>query len=169
MNILQSKHTPQTARSSESNKGIYDFLKSHPIGVLATVDPNHNPHAVVIYFSVDEEFMITFITKRGTKKSDNIERANHVMLVAYEASSQTTAQITGLAEEIVDAVAAKKAFKNMLQAAEQTSESGDPPITKLYAGQYIAYRIKPIQIRMAVFIRPDPGGYDMYETIEFEH
>lgn len=158
----------QTASSSESNQRIYDFLKAYPIGVLSTVDPNGNPHGAVIYFSVDEEFNLTFVTKNETKKYDNLKRHNHVMLVAFEPISQTTTQITGTVEEITDTNEAQKAFQGLLVNASKTSEEGVPPISKLYAGGYTSLRIKPVQIRMAVFIRPDPGGYDdIYETIDF--
>lgn len=42
----------------------------------------------------------------------------------------------------------------------QTSEAGIPPITKLSAGDLTAFRLQPVQIRMAVYERPDPGRYD---------
>lgn len=165
---FSNKHSQQSlADSTESNYQIYSFLKSHPVGVLSTVDPNGNPHAVVIYFSIEDDFSITFTTKKDTKKNDNIRFNDHVMLLAYEASSQTTVQITGVAEAITNTTAAEKAYEGTLKAARQTSETGVPPITKLYAGDFIAYRVKPVQIRMGVFIRPDRGGYDMYETIDF--
>jgi len=166
MNLLAKQAPKPTAHTSESSKRIYDFLKLHSVGVLATVDPNSDPRATVIYYAVDEDFNITFTTKRDTKKHDNIQHNNHVQLVAYEASSQTTVQITGIAEDISDTPEANEVFSNTLKAAIRTSEAGVPPISKLYAGHYVAYRIKPKQIRMAVFIRPDPGGYDIYETLD---
>ncbi len=157
----------QKINVTESNQRIYEFLKTHPVAVLATIDPNGNPHATVVYFSVDERFNISFTTKRDTKKHDNLKRNNHIMMVAYEALTQTTAQITGVAEDIGDTAEAAEVFKNTLRASMQTSEAGIPPISKLYAGQYVAYRVRPVQIRMAMFVRPDPGGYDLYETIDF--
>jgi len=153
--------------SEESNKRILHFLQSHPIGTLATVDPNGNPHAAVIYYFVDDNFNVTFTTKRETHKFDNLSHHNHAMLVAYEAASQTTAQITGIVTEIHDAQEADSAFRSMLAASMATSEAGLPPLTKLYAGRYVAMRLKPVQIRMAVFARSDPGGYDVYESIDF--
>lgn len=154
--------------SVESSQRIYEFLKTHPVGVLATVDPNNDPHAVAIYYSVDEGFNLSFTTKHDTKKHDNLKHNAHVMLVAHEESSQTTVQVTGVAEEVTDSSEANEIFKETVKAAMQTSDSGVPPISKLYAGSYEAWRIKPRQIRMAVFIRPDPGGYDIYETMDFE-
>ncbi|MDZ7786399.1 MAG: pyridoxamine 5'-phosphate oxidase family protein [Candidatus Saccharibacteria bacterium] len=156
------------ASSSETNKRIFDFLKSHPVGVLATVDPNSNPHAAAVYYAVDKNFNVTFVTKKGTKKHDNLKHKNHVMMIAYEAETQTTAQITGVAEDISHSQKeANEAFRNMLDASMETSEAGLPPISKLEAGNYVAHKLTPRQIRMAVFLRPDKGGYDMYETIDF--
>lgn len=166
---LSNKHSHQPLKDlSETNQQIYSFLRSHPVGVLSTVDPNGDPHAVVIYFSVDDNFGITFTTKKDTKKNDNLHFNDHIMLLSYEASSQTTVQVTGVAEDITGRPEAEEAFKGTLDASRRTSETGIPPITKLYAGDYVAYRIKPVQIRMGVFIRPDRGGYDMYQTIEFK-
>lgn len=156
------------AYASEKNERIYNFLQEQPVGVLATVDPNGNPHAAAIYFGVDEDFNIRFTTKRDTKKHDNLMHANHVMLVSYEPVSQSTVQVSGIAEEITDDNEANEAFQSMLNAARKVSDSDMPPISKLQAGHYVAFRIKPVQIRMAIFTRPDSGGYDMFETIDLE-
>jgi nitroimidazol reductase NimA-like FMN-containing flavoprotein (pyridoxamine 5'-phosphate oxidase superfamily) len=156
-----------TAASPESTQRIYDFLKTHPIGVLATVDPNCDPHAAAVYFDVQQDFEITFVTKRDTRKHDNLRYKDHVMLIAYEPHTQTTVQVTAAAEELSEGEEAQAAFRHMLETAERTSEAGVPPISKLYAGYYVTYRLHPVQIRMAVFIRPDPGGYDMFETLSF--
>lgn len=152
---------------SERDRQIYEFLHAHPIGVLTSVDPNGRPHGVVIYYSVDKKFNFTFTAKAGTKKHDNISRDGNVMLVVYEAYSQTTTQISGIAEEVTDKDEATKIYSNTLRASMNTSEAGVPPISKLFAGNYVAYKIKPKQIRYAVFERPDPGSFDLYETIDF--
>lgn len=154
------------AYQSESNQRIYNFLKSSQVGVLATADHEGIPHAAVIYFSIDENFMITFTTKQETKKHSNLQENKNVMLVAYEASSQTTAQVAGVVEDITDTDAAQAAYGMTLRAARETSESGVPPMSKLDAGKYVAYRLVPASIKMAIFVRPDPGGYDIYETVE---
>lgn len=168
MKALHSKPQITSETSDESRRRIYNFLAHQPIGVLSTVDPNGNPHGAVIYYSIGKDFSITFTTKQKTKKFDNLTHSNHAMLVVYEAMSQTTVQVTGTVEEITDKDEADAAFRTMLATSMATSEAGLPPITKLQAGPYVALRIKPLQIRMAIFARPDPGGYDMYESIEFD-
>lgn len=156
-----------SSSSSERNREIYNFLSSHPIAVLASVDPNGDPHAAVIYFSVNDNFEIMFTTKKETKKYDNLKHNSHVTLVCFEASSQTTVEITGEVKEIDDIEALEKAFSKTILASIKTSDSGIPPIAKLKAGNYVAFKIEPKRIAMAVFSEPDPGGYELFKTIDF--
>lgn len=167
MNFDTAPHTESHNNASESSQRIFYFLKMHPVGVLATVGQDNLPQASVIYYSVDEDFTITFTTKRDTKKRINISEQNHVQLVVFEASSQTTVQISGTAEIISNPSEASEVFGGTLKASVRTSESGVPPISKLFAGNYVAFKIKPKQIRMAVFMRPDPGDYEIFETLDF--
>lgn len=167
MHLLKG-HKKQVPSTSESNQRIYDFLKGNHIGVLATVDPNGNPHAATIYYSIDEEFNVMFMTKNETKKHDNLLHNKHAMLVVYEPTTQTTVQVTGVAKVLSSKVDTAQIFLDTLITARDTSDAGMPPIAKLRAGDYVAIKLKPVQIRMAMFIRPDPGGYDMYETIDFK-
>lgn len=167
---MKMSHKPHIASSisKESSQRILSFLKHHPIGTLSTVTPDGDPHGAVIYYSIDDDFIVRFTTKRKTRKFDNLTFRNRGMLVVYEAPSQTTVQVIGVTEEITDNAEAQAEFRNMLESSMETSQAGLPPISKLYAGSYVAMRLKPVQIRMAIFARPDPGGYDMYESIEFD-
>lgn len=155
------------SKLTESNQRIYDFLHKHPVGVLATTDSQGVPHGATIYFDVDKDFIITFTTKTGTKKNTNVAQNPRVSLVAFESKSQTTVEVIGTVLNINDTPKAQEAFDYMLQASLATSEAGIPPIEKLHAGDFVAYKIVPNEIKMAVYIRPDSGGYDMFETIYF--
>lgn len=140
----------QIKKPSELNKEerskIVDFFDSHPIGVLATVDTDGNPHASTIYFSIDSDMNITFTTKRDTHKRENIAHNSSVMLVAYDSESQTAAQAKGSAVEVTDLVKAQNIYHGTLRGAKQTSEDNVPPIAKIAAGPYVAYTIKPDNI-----------------------
>jgi nitroimidazol reductase NimA-like FMN-containing flavoprotein (pyridoxamine 5'-phosphate oxidase superfamily) len=152
---------------SDNHARIYEFLAKHPVGVLSTVDVNAEPHGVVIYYSVEDNFNIVFTTKRDTKKHDNLQHNNHAMVTVYEPASQTTVQILATATDITDTVKGQDSFKHALAASIRTSNTAVPPISKLSAGHYVAYELKPRQIRIAVFSDPNPGSYDMFETIDF--
>lgn len=152
---------------SERQQRMFDFLTDNPVGVLATVDPNGYPHAVVIYFTVDKQFNLAFLTKTGTKKYDSLVRNDKIMLVVYEPISQSVAQVTGNAHEIKDNYEVNQVAQRIFEASLKTSEAGVPPINKLHAGTYTAFAITPVQVRMAVYERPDDGDYSqIFESIE---
>lgn len=154
-------------QSKDDRRKIYEFLKHHPIGTMATVGPDGDPHAAIIYFSVTEDLAVGFTTKRRTRKFDNLQRDGRAMLAVYEAASQTTVQITGIAEEVTDEHETQEAFRNMLETSLAWSDSGLPPLARLSAGAYVAMRLKPVEIRMSVFNQADPEGIGDYEKIEY--
>ena len=140
---------PTTAPSdlSEQEQGkIIDFLRRHPVGVLATIGLDGRPNASTIYFSVDDDMNLRFTTKQQTNKHANIAKNNEVMFVVYDAVNQSTVQVSGIATEETDAQAAQAVYHGTLQAAEQTGLDVVPPIAKIAAGSYVAYTIKPTNI-----------------------
>jgi len=146
---------------------IYDFLKEQRIGVLSTVTPDNNPHGAVVYYAVEQDFTIGILTKRGTRKYDNVLHNNHVMLTVFDAYSQTTVQITGIATERGDQEDITKISGVVLGSTLQTSSVNLPPIVKLQAGQFTTIQIKPVSIRMATYANPQSGDYnELFESIE---
>lgn len=165
MHIQSSGHT--TSGRDTSEKRIRDFLNMHPIGVLATVDPDGNPQATVIYFSIQDDDTILFTTKRRTKKNDDLHINDHIVLVVYESPTQTSVQVTGKAKLISDKALAQKSFLHMMQSAKLSSFAGTPPLSKLLAGNYVAYQITVSQMRMAMFMHPSSKGPNLYETVDY--
>lgn len=158
-----TKHKNQTERQHR----IYEFLRHHPIGVLATVDPNGDPHGATIYFSIDKRFNITFLTRSRTKKYDNLIRNNHLMLVVSDAKSQTIAQVIGKAIALKEGYEINSVAADVFMASIDTSDSGIPPVAKLDKGQYAAFTIKLDQIRMASYGQPDSNDLSrVFESIE---
>lgn len=170
MNKLHTKHRfhHSTVKAmSDRNQRIYDFLTDNPVGVLCTVTPDSVPHGSVIYFLTDDDFNITFLTKAETRKHDNLMHNNKIMLTIFEPHSQAVAQVTGVAEEIEGSYDVNEVAGGILAASLKSSGPGMPPIVKLMAGPYTAFRITPKLIRMAIYSRPDPGEYeDLFESIE---
>jgi general stress protein 26 len=160
MNLLKDSQQLNIQKFSDRNERILSFLNEHKVGVLSTVDPNNMPNATVIYYSIGPSFTVRFLTKKGTRKSYDIRHNNNVVLVVFDEASQTTVQITGPASEISNEHETHKVFRNTLRASLHTSQSGIPPIAKLHAGDFIAYKIKPQEVRMAVYARPDKDGFE---------
>lgn len=156
-----------TRKMSDRQQRIYDFLKSNPIGVLSSVTPNGDPHGAVVYFEIDTDFTISFLTKAETRKYDNLRHHKHVMMTVFEPATQATAQVSGDAVEVEESYDINRLAGVILGTSIKTGDAGLPPISKLQAGPYVAFRIKPVQIRMAVYARPDSGDYgDLFESIE---
>ncbi len=144
---------------NEEQEHIKDFLKSKRVGVLATADKTGEPHAAAIYFYFEGPDFY-FITKNQTAKHNNLQENPRAALAVFEPVSQTTVQAKGVVIEETDQAKANEVFGEILKAAASTSESGSPPLTKLKAGEYIVYKLKPASLRMASYIRPDPGSYE---------
>ena len=157
-----------TANLTERQQRIFDFINSTRTGVLASVDPNGEPHATVMYHSISKkDFSVSFLTKKGTKKYDNLMRHAHVVLVVYEPSNQTVAQIIGKAEEVTDAHEINDIASTIFKTSMEASGGKTIPVVKLEAGDYAAFRIAPVQIRMACYEQPGSGGYShIFESIE---
>jgi len=153
---------------TEREQRIFDFINRNSAGVLASVTPDGQPHATVIYYMIDkDDFTISFLTKTGTEKHRNLVMNNHVELVIFESLSQTVAQVFGTAEEITDPDVINIVADNIFHISMETSRGGVPPIAKLNAGEFTVFTIIPSQIRIAYYRRPDSGGYSqVFESIE---
>lgn len=168
-NLKQRIKNPQPNRTglSDRRQRIYDFLHANPIGVLSTVSPDGEPHGVVVYFAVNEQFSLSFLTRSETRKFDNLAHNNHVMLTVCEPQSQAVVQVTGRAYEVTNSRVKDRIAGKILAIGRRVSGNGMPPISKLEAGEFVAFRIIPVQIRMAIYARPDSGEYqDLFESIE---
>lgn len=157
-----------TRSNSESAKNIYEELSAHHTGTLGTIAKEGIPHLAAVYYTVDDNFVLRFVTKAGTQKHSNIKRNKHVQFLVFDEKTQLTIRIDGVAHEILDGELRTKAVNRMYWLANQ-NDFNSPPISKLYAGEYVAYRIVPKSISMAYFIRPQKGGYDMFEKLEFDN
>lgn len=144
-----------------------EFLRNHQVGVLATTSSSGVPHASVIYYAVDPLLNITFITKHRTRKAVNLRANNRAELVVYDEKTQTTVEVSGKVFELMDAEEASQAFRNALRSSLNTAENAIPPIAKLAAGDYVAYRLRSAQVRLAVFNRRSGEQAErLFEVIE---
>jgi len=153
--------------SDESARNIYQELHARHSAVLGTIEQNtHAPQLTVVYYKVDTDFTISFATKKQTRKHQNLHKDNSVQLLVYDEKLQLTIQVTGVARVVEDDTR-EAIIENMYQLSNK-NDYNSPPISKLYAGEYIAYQIVPSRITMAFFLRPQKGGYDTFETITFD-
>jgi uncharacterized protein YhbP (UPF0306 family) len=152
---------------TDRQRRMYNFLAEQRIGVLCTVTPDYDPHGAVVYYAIDENFVIRILTKTGTRKYDNMKHHNRVMLTVFEPLTQTTAQVHGIASERGGSANISKVARDVFSTSTETSNTGLPPIVKLQAGSFTTFQIEPVQIHLAIYARPEPGGYkEIFESIE---
>lgn len=138
--------------SNFKNPNIESFLKRNHIAVLATADKSTaTPYASTIYFATDSQMNIFFVTKAKTLKSKNLISNPQASIAIYEANTQSTAQISGPVTVIDDKTMLDKALKLMAKYSEQTAQTEETPISKLYAGSYLLYKLWPQTIRLGEF------------------
>lgn len=157
----------ESSTSPESANLIFKFLETQHSGVLATADATSIPHAAVIYFSTDEDLCLRFATKNKTKKYENLEQNANVALACYDEATQTSLQVMGHVEKIESPDETQHVVNGMHQLSATISKTELPPAEKVYAGDYVAFKIVPEVIKMAVYSRPDSQGDDIFETLIF--
>lgn len=159
---IESTSTP------DSTKIVHDFLTKHYTGVLATADAAATPHAAAVYYTLQDDFTLLFGTKRETQKFRNIEENNQVAFIVYEEQAQSIARINGRVEVVEDSEARQKVLNNMFKSSAERSLSSLPPAEKLWAGDYVAMRIIPSVISLAIYARPESDDdTDLFETVVF--
>lgn len=155
----------ESTSSPETVSIVNDFLQTHHSGTLATADSAANPHAAVVYFTFNDDFTFSLITKTETQKYKNITENNNVALSVYDEKEQASVQVVGHVNVIDDKDEMQKVLNKSFKYSAEVSHRELPPLEKLFAGEYVALRILPQVIKMAVFARPESGADELYETI----
>jgi len=162
---IRGIHGP--ADLSDRRQRMYNFMHNHPVAVVSTTDPDGNPHGAVIYYAVEKSLTVRFLTKQQTRKYDNLKHNSHMMLTVFDPRTQTTLQYEGVAVERGGQNATNEVATELFETPLKTSDSGLPPLAKLQAGPFTTFRVEPVQIRMAIYGRPDTGDYnELFESIE---
>jgi len=138
--------------SNFQNPNIAGFMKRNHIAVLATADRNSaQPHASTIYYATDSQMNVYFVTKDKTRKSQDLAGNPQAALAIFEADTQTTLQISGPVTVVDNEAMMSKALKLMSKYAKETAQTESTPISKLYAGDYVLYKIWPQTIRLGEY------------------
>lgn len=144
-----------------TKENVYKFLQSHVVGVLSTVSPDGVPYGSPIYYIVDEELNFFFVTKSGTKKSENMQENEKVALTIVAPSLPITIQVRGNAVETNDVAMYTKMAE--MNAEEKGGFHWPPPIHKLHhSGDLLMYKLTPTWLRVGDFSE----SQDMTDTKE---
>ncbi|MCE9644125.1 pyridoxamine 5'-phosphate oxidase family protein [Candidatus Parcubacteria bacterium] len=124
------------------------FLKNHMAGVLATVSPEGDPHASLVFYAADDDFSVCFLTLTESRKYAALMTNPRVAFTVAEQDRPQTLQIEGVAEKlsaldmdkVADLIAVLTAGKDFY-----------PPVTKIGKPGADIVRIRPTWIRWGDF------------------
>lgn len=104
---------------------ILEFLRKHPLAVIATCHRNGTPEAATVDFSVRDNLEIVFSTFKDTRKFDNLaERPGVAFVVGW--NDNITVQYEGEATRVpaADIEQYQEAYLNSVPADREFIERG---------------------------------------------
>lgn len=130
---------------------IYSFLNQHNVAVISTVGQDGLPNAAPIYFVVDDNFNIFFITPIKTQKNADLNLRNDVVLTVVDEKKRATVQIRGKASEH------KELLLEVLQKLSKKIEDDSYAVRTLPFFQHknnnkTAIMVKPCSVRMRKYM-----------------
>ncbi len=132
-------------------KHAYDFLKLNHMGILSTSTDDCKPWGSAVYFVVDEDFNIFFVTRMKTFKYQNLDKNPYAALTVVDEETQTTVQLMGKISKVPIADYKDIVFTKLVAIRPKGDPNWAPPIEKVHKGDYIALRITPSKLQYANF------------------
>ncbi len=120
-----------------------NFLVTHDIGVISSIDNNGVPHGAAVYYASDSNNYLYIVSKHKTYKASNIRNESKVAFTIFDTQSMQTLQLSGVAHIEKDPKIKEKIFHDILRPRFDGKHSDMPPIMYLPAGEYVVICIKP--------------------------
>ena len=132
---------------------ITSFMKAHTRAVIATIDAANQPSTSVIFYIVDDNDELFFITKSHTKKYQNIKINNCSAITVVDKDKPIAVNATGIVEEITDEATKDTIMQKVFKLSY--SELQDyAPIIKLHKGSFSVLKFIPKEAIMTDFTKP---------------
>lgn len=128
-----------------SKQQLRDFMRAHPMAVLATVAAGGAPEAALVGAAVTDDLELVFDTIDTTRKFLNLKRNPHIAFV-FSGDGEETLQYEGVADEPEGRE--RERLKEIYFAAfpEGVARQDWPGLTY--------FRVKPRWIRFSSYYRP---------------
>ncbi|HEX4104275.1 MAG TPA: pyridoxamine 5'-phosphate oxidase family protein [Candidatus Paceibacterota bacterium] len=131
-------------KTSQKEKAI-EFVRTQRTAVVSTVSPEGEPQSATITFVVDNDFAISFATRKSSRKYQNImHNARAAVTVGFDSDRPVTVQIQGTAEVLMEGQV--ETIMEMLPwLVEQGGETW--PLLHARGMDFAIIKIKPTWIR----------------------
>lgn len=133
----------------ENKKHIFEFLQQEKIGVLSTVRANGFPDAALIYYFLDKNHHIFFLSRSESRKMLNLDHQDHLVLTVPRTATKEVVQVRGAAEILPSG--SPEVAENLVHLTELLERSGEEhpilPLLKHTEGSIMVIKINPIELR----------------------
>lgn len=133
--------SPASARDLAQE--AHNFLMTHEVATLSTVDENGQPHGAAVYYVADKNNLLYIVTKDQTAKARNIDRYPFVAVTITDQNRMQTMQIKGVAHVETDPPITKHIYETILRPRFQNGRAQLAPILHIPAGNYEVIVIEP--------------------------
>ena len=149
----------------DSRLAAYKFLSAHRTATLATVTTKNIPDAATVFYIVDEDLTIYFMTRIESRKFHNLEKQTIVSMVITDEQTMETIQLTGASERI-ESLKEESGALTKLWTADYKNPNWPGPAVKLFESghsvQLAVVKVVPHEMTYAVFERQDKGKYGSF-------
>lgn len=97
----------------ETKTNFFEFVNSKQTAVIATISNTGKPSAATIYFLMDEDMNLYFMTKKFARKFENLQFDHEVALVIGIDNEPATVQIEGVASQIIEEKEVEQRLKQL--------------------------------------------------------
>lgn len=147
--------------STESNpkqkEQILRFLREHHGAVIATVSQEGLPESAYVFYVVDEvdgNLFFYFLTKKSTRKYENVQSNKQISLVVTDEARLVTVQGSGEVTEVLEDAESTRVFDALVKVMMKNIENWPPPVGKM-EGDLAVLRVKPAWLRLCDFAEAD--------------
>ena len=139
------------------------FVTTHPLGVLATINAQGHPETAAVYWAMDADGNLYYLSPSHTRKLDNIKTQPQVSVTFVDESGRKTLQIQGTAESIATTIEGdyfEHVPKNVCDALVNIHSSVRgaelTPAYKTGGDEHYYVKLKPTWMRLADFTADRP-------------
>ena len=126
------------------------FLKAHKTGVLTTISSEGAPRARLIYYGSNDDFSIYFLTRKNTRKAQDIASHHRGSFVVASEEVPQTLQIEGIIADVTDQAEADEVLAELTDRLLSNTLYG-APLMRLDPDALAYYRLTPTWIRFGDF------------------
>lgn len=135
--------------ATQNHAHVYKFLKTHHMGILSTVAEDGKPWGSAIYFAVDDDFNVFFVTRMETFKYQNLEKVPFAAMTVVDEEKQTTVQLMGKISKVPVKDYMDIVFTKLVAIRPDDDINWAPPIEKIHKGDYMPLQLTPTKLQFA--------------------